>query len=319
MDTRHLVDPELLPMLDQFPAMALRDDNLAASRAAMAALGAGEIPPGVAITSHHAPGADGAPAVGVLVHTPSAAAKVRPGLVFIHGGGFVLGSAEAFAPACAALALEHDCVVVAVDYRLAPETPFPGPLDDCYAGLCWVFENAAALGIDPGRIAVTGPSAGGGLAAALALAARDRGGPRLCAQILTYPMLDHRTGTAAAPFDNPVAGQLAWTPEHNRFGWQAMLGGSDAASCSHLCSPSLAVSLAGLPPTFLAVGALDLFVDENIEYARRLMAQGVPTELHVYPGAFHGFDYIAEAGVTARYRRDIASAIARAFTAGRIA
>jgi len=272
----------------------------------------GDLPPYVSMSRAMAPGSGGAPDVPVLIYAPAEPGLLRPALLFVHGGGFVLGAAADWGPACARLAVEQGCIVASVDYRLAPETPFPGPLEDCYAALCWLHGAAEGLAVDPRRIVICGPSAGGGLAAALALAARDRGGPPICAQFLTYPMLDHRTGTAASPYDNPTAGEFGWTAALNQFGWRAMMGGRNDPSPSHLCSPSRAKSLAGLPPTFIAVGALDLLVDENIEYARRLMHAGVPVELHVYPGAFHGFDFTPEAAVSKQFERDYREALARA-------
>jgi len=196
---------------------------------------------------------------------------------------------------------------------LAPETPFPGPLEDCYAALSWLYGAAEELSVDSRRIAICGDSAGGGLAAALALAARDRGGPPICAQFLTSPMLDHRTGSPSSPYRNPIAGEFVWTPAANSFGWRAMMGDADDPSPDYLCSPARAQSLAGLPPTFMAVGALYLFVDENIDYCQRLAAEGVPIELHVYSGAYHGFHCVPGTRVTERYRRDYREAMARAF------
>ena len=233
----------------------------------------------------------GAPDVRVLLHRPQQARSPSPAILYLHGGGYVAGTPDMMASFCHRLATENDALVMAVQYRLAPETPFPGPLDDCHAALTWLVAEAEALGIDRDRIAVVGQSAGGGLAAALALLVRDRGGPALKAQFLIYPMLDPRTGTADAPVDNPTTGEFVWTRAANRFGWSALRGGQDIAPArlGHF-APALAESLAGLPPTFVAVGALDLFLEEDVAYALGLSRAGVPVELHLYPGGVHGFD-----------------------------
>ena len=313
MGTRDLVDPELLPWLDAYPSTDLRTENLAEHRQALSKAMQIELPPGVSVTRVLAPSIAGGPDVPLFVYQPVEARSSRPGLIHIHGGGFVLGGAVDWGAECGLLALEQNIVVASVDYRLAPETPFPGPLEDCYAALSWLHGAAEELAVDPRRIAIYGDSAGGGLAAALALAARDRGGPPICAQFLTCPMLDHRTGSPLSPYRNPIAGEFVWTPAHNRFGWRAMMGGADDPSPDHTCSPARAESLAGLPPTFMAVGALDLFIDENIDYGRRLAAAGVPIELHIYPGAYHGFHVVPGARITERYQRDYREAMARAF------
>ena len=207
------------------------------------------------------------------------------------------------------LAEELGCVIVSVDYRLAPETPHPGPVEDCYAGLAWTFAHAGELGIDPARVGVAGESAGGGLAASLALLARDRGEHRLAFQHLTYPMLDDRTCITDV---HPHTGAFIWTPHNNRFGWSALLGHDPGGQAvSPYAAAARAEDLSGLPPTFIATGALDLFLDEDIDYARRLIRAGVPTELHVYPGAFHGFDIHPTAAVAVAARADRVAALRR--------
>ncbi|HEX4183214.1 MAG TPA: alpha/beta hydrolase, partial [Caulobacteraceae bacterium] len=235
-------------------------------------------------------GAPGAPEVIIYVIN-AAEGESRPAILHIHGGGFMGGSARYVVRDCQELALAHDAVVVTVEYRLAPETPFPGPLDDCYAALSWLHRNARDLGVDASRIAVKGESAGGGLAAMLALAARDRGDVPLCAQILLYPMLDDRTGsTRKASATIPYF----WTPQANVYGWTCLLGvpaGSPDVPAGAV--PARVANLAGLAPTFIGVGSIDLFVDEDVTYAERLRAAGVPTELLVLPGAFHAFDAVA--------------------------
>ena len=198
-----------------------------------------------------------------------------------------MGDAEGEAEWCEWLALSLGCVVISPEYRLAPESRYPKPLEDCYAALTWIHNHSQSLGADPQRIAVWGGSAGGGLAAALALLARDRGEISLCFQCLLYPMLDDRTSLAPDP--NEFAGEYVWTRANNAFGWESLLDREPGhPDISPHAAPARAIDLAGLPPTFIWVGALDLFVDENIEYARRLIRAGVPTELHVYPGVTHG-------------------------------
>ena len=309
MTTLHLVDPELRPLLDLWPTLKLDAASLANLRSAERAL---PTPPvvsnDVTRTEHRIPGPEGAPEIGLIVYTPSGTGPF-PCLYHIHGGGYVGGSAAPLEFMHRPLAEELGCVIVTVDYRLAPETPHPGPIEDCYAGLGWVFANADDLKIDPNKVGVTGESAGGGLAAALALLARDRGDYALAYQVLTYPMIDDRT-VLADP--HPHAGEFIWTPHNNRFGWTALLGhepGIDGVS--PYAAAARADDLAGLPPTFIMTGALDLFVEEDIDYARRLIRAGVPTELRVYPSAFHGFDIHPTAAVAATARADRIAAFKR--------
>ena len=222
------------------------------------------------------------------------------------------GSAAMMDLANGARAQRHDTVVVSVDYRLAPENPFPCAIEDCYDSLRWLANNAASLGIDPGKIAIMGESAGGGLAAALALVARDRGGPAISTQILIYPMLDHRTGSDADPNPNPFTGEFIWTRQHNQFGWSCLRGAHVIPPEQiHHFSPSLAPSLHGLPRCYMAAGSLDLFFEENLEYARRLVQAGVPVELHSYAGAIHAFDLVPEAPVSRCFESDLASFLHR--------
>ena len=212
------------------------------------------------------------------------------------------------------LAARLGCCIASVDYRLAPETRFPGAIEDCYAALSWLVFNARELGIDPARIGVMGESAGGGLAAALSLLVRDRGEHRLAFQHLIYPMIDDRTGVSATL--NPYAGEFVWTAQANRFGWTCLLGAEPGVDgISPYAAAARAENFADLPPAFIATGALDLFVDENLSYAQRLLRSGVPVEMHVYPGAFHGFQWAAGAEVTQIARRDSFGALARAMAA----
>ena len=249
------------------------------------------------------PGRAGDPDVAIALHLPRAVNPNRGAILHIHGGGYVAGDAFSTIPIHRKMALDLDCVIASVDYRLAPETRFPGAIEDCYAVLRWLDDQAAELGIDTGSIGVMGESAGGGLAASLALLVRDRSEHCLAFQHLVYPMIDDRT--CIAPEPNAFAGEFIWTPESNRFGWSALLGeepGGD--NVSHYAAAARAVDVSGLPPAFISTGALDLFIDENIEYARRLIRAGVPTEFHVYPGAYHGFHFVAEAQTTLTAHRD---------------
>lgn len=310
MTTRHLVDPEVAPLIDLAPSRVLTLDNLARARAEADARMEG-LPEGpVAGVARDADG------VGVRVFTPPGGGEPRPGILHIHGGGMVIGSAHGSRRWPSTIAAELDAVVVSVDYRLAPETPFPGPQEDCYAALRWLAANAAELGVDPARIALMGESAGGGLAAAVALMARDRGGPAIRAQLLTYPMLDHRTGGPDDVWRNPTVGEFMWTRELNQFGWRCLQGdyGLDDDRIGWF-SPARAADLAGLPPALLLTGSLDLFFDENLDYARRLTAAGVPCELHSYRGAIHAFNIMLGARVVQAFRRDFADGARRFLTA----
>ncbi len=315
MNSRHLVDPELLPVLEQFPDSELSRESLPALREQLRAM----LPPAqtdAAIEVKTVAGPAGGPDIQLRVLRPKdAAAAPLPVIYHIHGGGFVAGTADQGDMSNGPLAIELNCAIVSVDYRLAPETVFPGSIEDCYAGLAWVFANAAEQGFDTARIGVMGESAGGGLAAALALLARDRGEYPLAFQQLIYPMLDDRNGSGAEP--HPFVGEYVWTPEKNRFGWEALLGRAPGgADASPYAAPARATDLSGLPPTFLYAGALDLFLEENLDYARRLARAGVPIEFHLFPGAFHAFELQADAYVS-RQARQLSQSALRRFLAPR--
>lgn len=289
------VAPELAPALEFFPDLDF-SQGMSGFRGAFADRQRPPLPPeleAVIVEERFLPGAAGAPDVRVLHYTPPQAAAPRPALLHIHGGGYVLGTPEIGDVANRAFALSLGITVVSVDYRLAPETTWPGALEDCYTALTWLHDNAEALGVDPARIAVAGESAGGGHAAALALHVRDRArhdasGPAICFLLLDAPMLDDRTGTSADP--HPHVGQFIWTADKNRFGWRSLLGVEPgSADVPAGAVPARADDLAGLPPTFISVGALDLFLEEGMEFIRRLTRAGIAAELHVIPGAYHGF------------------------------
>lgn len=309
MDTLHLVDPALKPLLALWPTVTLTNDNLGALRAReLPVLPTPEVP--VELEQRRVAGPAGAPDILLHIYRPRGAAGVLPAIYHIHGGGYVLGAAKELAAIHRQLVDRLQCVLVSVDYRLAPETRHPGPVEDCYAGLAYVFAHASELGIDPVRIGVMGESAGGGLAAALALLARDRGEYRLAFQHLTYPMIDDRTCTREP---HPYTGEFIWNAINNRFGWSALLGEEPGGEgVSPYAAAARAADLAGLPPTYVSTGALDLFLEEDIEYVRRLLRAGVPTEFHIYPGGFHGFDIMPGAAVAEQAQRDRVAALQRA-------
>ena len=245
-------------------------------------------PADIAFELYHVPAADGAPDVPVYVYRPDGVQQPTAALLYIHGGGFMIGSARSAHAICAGLADDLGIVVANVDYRLAPEVPFPGALDDCYAALKWMKQQAASLHIDPERIAVMGESAGGGLAAALAQLAHDRGEIKPVFQLLAYPMLDDRT---ALMRDHEGRGEFLWTPGANRLGWTSYLGHApmlDAAP--EYASPARREDLVGLAPAWIGAGTLDLLYPESKAYARRLNEAGVACEFYEVDGAYHGFD-----------------------------
>ena len=225
--------------------------------------------------------------VSVHLFRPASARPRAPALLWIHGGGMVLGDAAQDSRFCRRIADQLDIVVASVEYRLAPEHPFPTPLEDCYTALQWL---ARQPDIDPARIAVGGASAGAGLAAALALLARERGEVHPVLQLLSYPMLDDRTTTRT---DIDPRRLRIWSPGSNRFGWRAYLGATASDGNVHpLAAPARYDDLSGLPPAWIGVGTNDLFHDEDVTYARRLQQAGVASTLHVVPGAYHNFDSI---------------------------
>jgi acetyl esterase/lipase len=314
------LDPELRVVVEKLPTDRPLDlSQIPAARIKMnkmvtALLAGMPAVEGVKSQDQFAPGSQGDPAVRVRVYQPNDQSGKLPALYWIHGGGYVMGDIDQDDRLMKQLVKRIGCVAVSVDYRLAPEHPFPAPVEDCYAGLKWLFAQAGELGVDPSRIAIGGASGGGGLCAGLALMTRDRGEVRPAFQLLIYPMIDDRNAT---PASHAITDPRMWNRESNRLGWKAYLGRDGGGTgVSPYAAASRATDLTNLPPAYIPVGALDLFVDENIEYAQRLIQAGVPTELHVYPGAFHGFDLFApSATVSKQFKADRDNALKRALHA----
>jgi acetyl esterase/lipase len=263
------------------------------------------VAPGVEVTPRTIPGLGGH-TIDLFVYEPEGRRRPSGALLWMHGGGLVMGTATQAHETCSRLASEVGIAVVNVEYRLAPEHPFPAGLDDCIAALSWLHDHADELGVDPARVAVGGDSAGGGLAATLSQRARDTGGPPIALQLLVYPMLDDRTVLRS---DGGTT--LVWTPVSNRFAWTAYLGHppSEADERPYAAGARLE-DLSGLPPAWIGVGDIDLFHDEDVAYARRLEEAGVPCELHVVPGMYHGADAIAPTAATMReYRERLTDAL----------
>ena len=317
IDPMSLVDPELRPMAleieknsAQFPSLS--DETLPSIRAKIESLMLPPLPD-VSYAKQQIPGSAGSPDVTVYILNAKPGTS-RPGIVFLHGGGFVFGSALSALRDAQVVAAQLDCCVAVVDYRLAPETRFGGSIADNYTVLVWLHTHASELGVDPARIAIMGESAGGGHAALLAITARDRGEVPVAFQVLIYPMLDDRTGSSRQ-MPNHI-GALVWRADANRYGWRSFLGQAPGKRIAPAGAvPARIADLTGLAPAFIGVGTLDLFVSEDIDYARRLVEAGVPTELLVVPGAFHGFDHNATAAVSKRFNEGKLDALRRAFGA----
>ncbi|MDA8046688.1 MAG: alpha/beta hydrolase [Actinomycetota bacterium] len=258
----------------------------------------------IEFTERSIPGPEGSPEVSVLICRRSRGGGLgagAPAVYHTHGGGMIMGDNRTGLGQILDWVEQLGVVVVSVEYRLAPEHPYPAGVEDCYAGLCWTAAHAGDLGIDPARLVVAGTSAGGGLAAALALMARDRGGPALIGQILMCPMLDDR---AVTPSSTELHGIGVWDRVSNRTGWAALLG--DAAGAPGVpayAAPARADDLSGLPPAFIDVGSVETFRDEDLDYAARLWRAGGQAELHVWPGGFHGFDAFAPDAVLSKAAR----------------
>ncbi len=306
------LDPELAAALEGVAPFDFDSvDGLRAARAFRAATPRPPTPDGVTCTRHTAPTGDGS--VELLVYRPNddADRPGRPCVYWVHGGGYVMGFAEPDPRHLVDWVLGLDCVLVSVDYRLAPEHPYPAGLDDTVAGLRWTVAHAQELGIDPSALALAGVSAGGGLAAAAALVVRDAPSVPLVLQLLFYPMLDDRCTTPSSSWDVPM-----WGAKANVWSWRVYLGPDHHEAPPLVAAPGRATAddLVGLAPAFVSVGTADRFLDEDVEYARTLLAAGVPTELHVYPGAPHGFALTFPGSQLGRQAtRDARDALARVF------
>lgn len=294
MSRRDLIDPEsrvpLDGLLQVMPGGFNAIPDIVQRRAAVAGLlAAMPVPPNpnVTIEERTVPGPEGAPDLTVRIHRPVTASGTLPGVYYIHGGGMILGTAESEDASASRICEQVGAVVVSVEYRLAPEHPHPAPVEDCYAGLVWAAKNAGELGIDLERLALYGASAGGGLVIATALIARDRGYPTLALQMPIYPMIDDRNET---PSSHEITDIGIWDRDGNIEAWNWYLGGAEA---DQYAAPARAEDLSGLPPTFMDVGTVDLFRDEDIAFAQRLMQAGVPTEFHTSVGSYHASETFA--------------------------
>ena len=313
MSTIELVDPELRDALALWMLPPLTAETLARRRAdALLLLRTVETPdlPDIATDEVHVESAFGAQPIRVLTYRPVTSDNPRPAIVHIHGGGFVMGAPEMKDVENRFFASELSCAIYSVDYRLAPEAPHPAPLEDIYSVFLWLHANAGRLGLDPARIGIKGESGGGGFAAAAALYARDRPGPKFAFQHLVYPMIDDRT--AVRKDLHPCVGEFVWTQANNYFGWRSLLGAEPgSADVSPYAAAARAADVSGLPPTYISVGGLDLFLEENMIYADRLSRAGVPVEFHLYPRAYHGFYRVTNARVTRQAEHDTREALRR--------
>jgi len=276
------IDPELRGVATQIPAEfeLITRDTLSDVRTMGKSL---FIPPnldGVTVTEKEIPTEDGT--VGVYIYQPEGISGSKPGILWIHGGGYIMGNAQTATPIN--FARDFGVTVVSVDYRVAPEHPFPAGTNDCTAALRWMADNSQSLCINPENIVVAGESAGAGMAAGVVLRNRDEQGPKVAAQYLLYPMLDNLHDTASGSRE----GYPLWDRQTSLNAWEMYLDGVPGKMASPYAAAARAKDLSGLPPTFIAVGGSDLFRDEDIEFAQRLMSAGVPTELGVFPGVFHG-------------------------------
>ncbi|MEK5531780.1 lipase [Viridibacillus sp. FSL H7-0596] len=307
IDSRVL--PELKQAFSQFPGFQLAE-NLESSRSFLSNphLEKSKL---VLMTNRTIPGAAGEMLVKIYEPVEKNLDKL-PAMLWIHGGGYVMGHPDMDDVLCERFVQTAKCVVVSVDYRLAPEHQYPAAIEDCYAGLVWMTNEADSLGIDVNRVAIAGASGGGGLTAALAIMARDKGGPSIIFQMPLYPMLDNRNITPSSY--EITEDHATWNRANNSAAWSMYLGKeNDSNEVSPYAVPSRADNLAGLPPTYTCVGQLDLFRDETIEYVTRLAQAGVDVEFQLYPGCFHCFEvFVPEAEVSQRASQNYLDAMARA-------
>ena len=303
------IHPELRQTARKAPAFTYSNKNLWLIRLLMPLMPTPKTPE-VLVENIYVPGQDDRPKIRLRVYRPKSVAAPTPVLVWLHGGGYVMGRPELDDVCCAQYVRESGITVVSVDYRCAPKHPFPAGLEDSYSALKWVESHSQELGIDAKRIAIGGASAGGGLAASLVQLAHDRQEIRPVFQLLVYPMLDDRTVLRSDVGDND---NLMWNQKSNRFGWESYLGGKcGAADVPEYSVPARRGDLSGLPPAWIGVGTVDLFHDEDMAYAQRLKRCGVECEIYAVPGAFHGFDTFApKVPIVRDFRKSQISALKR--------
>ncbi|MDM5249551.1 alpha/beta hydrolase [Lysinibacillus sp. G4S2] len=283
------INPELRETLSLFPPLDL--DNVEATREGMAATAQpAAIADNISVENKVIQGPDDNDSLRIRIYKQKEKTGDLPALLWIHGGGYVIGAPEGDDLLCQRFVNEANCIVVSVDYRLAPEHPYPAPIEDCYAALKWIADHAIDLGIDSARIGIAGASAGGGLTAALALLARDRNYPKLSFQMPLYPMIDDRNNT---PSSLEITGHMIWNHDLNQKGWEMYLNGENGSdNVSQYAAAARAEDLSGLPFTYTCVGQLDPFRDETLQYVTRLCQAGVDVEFHLYPGCYHAFESI---------------------------
>ncbi|MXY04385.1 MAG: alpha/beta hydrolase [Gammaproteobacteria bacterium] len=300
------IDPELLAPLENFPPFGIARDKMDDIRAMVAAMPQPPKPKGLLEARSTIETKNGS--VDVYVYRKSTR-PYQPAVLWIHGGGYVMGAPDDIR--AMGIAMEFDCTLFSVDYRVAPEHPFPAAPEDCYAALTWLMSGDSGYDIDTSRVVLAGPSGGGGLAAGVALMNRDRADFPLRLQLLIYPMLDNLHGTISGEYENhPV-----WNRGDSDNAWEMYLDGTPGQAASPYASATRAENLAGLPPTYICVGAVDLFRDECIEYGTRLMAAEIPTELAVFPGVYHGAESLApDAAVSQRMNNSLMQALGDALT-----
>ena len=293
------VHPELRDLLSVMPGSVLSYETIEAGREGLKQMTIGNVQTEdrAETIEKFIPGREGDPDVRVLIHRSKDQQGVVPGLYYIHGGAFIMGTADMMQSACERYAVEFNCVVVNVDYRLAPENPFPAGIEDCYAGLQWFADNAAELNVNPDHIVVAGGSAGGGLTAALTLLVRDRKGPKIVAQFPLYPMIDDRCDS---PSNIEVTDNRIWNGISNKTSWEMYLKDLEPGEEIPIyAAPARATDYSNLPTTFTFIGDLDPFRDETITYVQKLRQHGVPVEFHLYPGCFHAFEgYVPNASIS---------------------
>jgi acetyl esterase/lipase len=310
MDRALKLDPEIAQGIALFPALDLRD--VTAARAIRARMReAANIPrptdDRIVEVEKNIAGPNSESTIPIRIYTPKTRKDLLPGLVFFHGGGFVMGDLESSHPRCLRLSSDGGTVVVSVDYRLAPEHPFPAGINDCFSALQWTADHARANGINPKQLAVGGVSAGGGLAAGVALMARDRDGPPIRFQLLIYPVLDDRLQTSSM---RNGAEYPIWNSRNCKDMWYHYLGASHEV-VSPYAAPARAQSLARLPPAYIAIAEYDPLRDEALQYAVRLLQSGVPVELHQYAGTVHGFDGLLPSNVSVQAADELVAVFRR--------